>query len=471
MRVRTFLGILLAVVAAIAVSYISNLNAESLADRFAVTPEFSISLGWALILCFLVGFLPTVTVLLVQTLRRDLASRRARRLEREGKSLDHSFRRAVDFLSDGLRGKAAAELEAVLAARPEDFSTLLGYGEVLRSQGRAEEALEIHRRASVLYPRSVAVLYQLAEDYSARGESEVAEQVLERILRDFSGQGLLALRRKRNHLLSQMDWREAVRVQERIGALIAEAGDVSEVEKEVVVRIGLAYQRAVSALSDNRTDEASRLLDEILAEEPRFVPALILQGEVELERDGAETSVAAVARWRRGFEVTGSPVFLLRIEDHFIERQQPLEAISTLHALRDVGESDLLPRFFLGRLYYRLEMHDEAYKALKTLSEDLDASPSYHYLMGKVRQRRGEGDLAMRSYLACAERAGATGAQFVCRACDTRTPDWRDRCEKCGSWNSVELSLADEAVSAAELGLNLPPAQAIYDREPQPKES
>lgn len=468
MRVRTFLGVLLALVAVVAVSYIANLNSESLNDRLAVTPSRSISLAWALIACFLAGFLPVVSVLLVQTLRRDLASRRSRRLEREAKSLDHSYRRAIDYQQDGLRGKAVTEFEGLLAARPEDFSTLLGYGEVLRSQGRADEALEIHRRASVLYPRSVAVLYQLAEDYLARGETEVAEQVLERILRDFPGQGLRALRRRRNHLLSRMDWREAVRVQEKILALMAEVGDVSEAEKEAVVRTGLTYQRAVTALSDGRIDEAGRLLEEILADEPRFVPALILEGEVELEREGPD---AAVEKWRRGFEITGSPVFLLRIEDHFIEREQPLEAISTLHALRAVGETDLLPRFFLGRLYHRLEMHDEAFKVLEGLSEELDASPSFHFLMGKVLQRRGELDRAMRSYRACAQSAGAGGGRFVCRACDAQTSDWRDRCEDCGSWNSVELDFAEEAVSAAELGLKLPPAQAIYGRDVKQQES
>ncbi len=467
MRVRTFLGVLLAVVAAIAVAYISNLNTESLAIRFALTPTVSVSLGWALIVCFLLGFLPTVSVLLAQTLKKDLASRRARRLEREAKSLDRSFRRAVDYQCDGLWGKASAELEGLLAERPEDFSTLLRYGEVLRSRGRAEEALKIHRRASVLYPRSVAVLYQLADDYAARGDNEVAEQVLERILRDFPGQGLRGLRRKRNELLSRLDWRDAMRAQEKIGALIAEAGDVSELEKEVAVRTGLTYQRAVTLLKEDRTEEATELLDELLDEEPRFVPALILKGEVELVQDDPD---AAVAAWRRGFEAIGSPVFLMRIEDHFIERQQPLEAISTLHALRDVGESDVLPRFFLGRLYHRLEMHDEAFKALESLSEELEGSRSFHFLMGKVQQRRGELDLAMKSYLECAQRAGAGEGEFVCRACGAHSSDWRDRCQECGSWNSVELDFAEEAFSADELGVRLAPAQSIYDRDWHPRD-
>lgn len=459
MRFRTFLGVLLAVVAAVAVSYISNLNSGLLTERFAVTPARSVSLATALVAAFLFGFLPTVAALLTQTLKKDLAARRNRRKEREASRVDQSFRRAVDYQSDGLWGKASSELESLLGERPEDFGALLRYGEVLRNQGRTDEAVEVHRRAAVLYPRSVAVAYELAADYEARGEQEVAEQIRDRILRDFPGQGLRFLRRRRAELLSALDWSEAQRTQEKIETLIGESGDSGELAREEAVRNGLRYQQAVARLEQDRSDEADELLDEILEAEPRFVPALILKGEVERVRDRPD---AAVAVWRRGFEETGSPVFLMRIEDHFIENQEPLEAISTLHALREVGDSDLLVRFFLGRLYYRLEMHDEAYKALESLSEELEDSPSFHYLMGRCHQRRGEVDSAMESYLKSMQKSGRPVGEFVCRACGEHTSDWRDRCATCGSWSSVELDFSVEAFSADELGVRLAPAQAIY---------
>ena len=37
-------------------------------------------------------------------------------------------------------------------------------------------------------------------------------------------------------------------------------------------------------------------------------------------------------------------------------------------------DNDLLLRFFLGRLYYRLEMHDEALKILESIGERLAVS-------------------------------------------------------------------------------------------------
>ena len=152
MRLRTFLGVLFALVVVVAVSYLSNQNFELLNQRFALSatrtaPVYAVFIG-----AFLLGFLPAVGVLLTQTLRQELAQRRQRKIDREAKSREGSFRRAVDYRLDGQWARAAAELENCLIDRPEDFSTLLQYGEALRHIGRPDEALEVHRRASVPLP-------------------------------------------------------------------------------------------------------------------------------------------------------------------------------------------------------------------------------------------------------------------------------------------------------------------------------
>jgi predicted Zn-dependent protease len=462
MRVRTFLGVLLALVAVVVVSCLYNLNLALLTSTFALSSARAVPLYFVVLAVFLLGFIPTVSVLLAQTLRRDLAERRARRRSREARSLEGSFRRALDYRADDQWERAALELEGVLADRPEDFSALLLYGDVLRRRGRSEEALEVHRRASVLYPRSVAVLYQLADDYEAHGEPDVARQIRDRILRDFSGLGLRILRVRRNKALSVSDWKQASAFQERIETLIRENESAAELVEEGSVEMGLNYQKAIRDLEGDRLEEAKGRLDEILDQEPRFVPALILRGEAELLR---RNEPGAVDAWRHGFELTGSPVFLQRIEDHFIERENPLEAIETLHGLISSSENGVLPRFFLGRLYYRLEMHEDALKVLEALPEEVSSSPTYHFLLGRIHQRRGEAAKAVESYVACIQEAGITAAEFTCVACGSSYPDWRDRCEDCGSWNSVELDFELEGFSAEELGLRGAPIRAI--REPE----
>ena len=462
MRLRTFLGILFALFVVIAVAYLSSLNLDLLRGRFAVSESRTLPIYGVLVVVFLLGFLPAVSVLLTQTLKQELAQRRQRKQSREDKSRQGSYRRAIDFRKDGQYGKAAVELEGCLSERPEEFSSLLHYGEVLRRDGRADEALEVHRRASVLYPRSVAVLYELIADYEARGEGEVAEQIRDRILREFPGLGLAELRRRRDRALADRDWRGSARLQEKIDTLLAESGERSTVEESDPLRLGLAYERAVADFEADRCDEARRGLDRVLEADPEFIPALVLRGEIELLENDAG---AAVERWRQAFEKTGNTIFLLRIEDHFIEREQPLEAIETLHRVIAATKSDLVPRFFLGRLYYRLEMLDEAMRVLAPLVERVESSPTLYYLLARIHQRRGEMGQAVDAYQACVQQAGLAAVGFLCRDCGASYAEWTDRCDRCGSWSSIELRFDARFESAEEPGLDRLPRRAVYDRE------
>jgi lipopolysaccharide biosynthesis regulator YciM len=418
--------------------------------RFFLTADASIPVYGALLAVFLAGLLPPATLLLVRSLRQDLSRRRERRRLREAESLEQRYRRAVDFQTDGQWAKAASELEILLTERPEDYATLLRYGEVLRRQGKKQEALEVHRRASVLYPQAVALLYQLAEDYQALGEEQVAHEIRNRILRDFPGQGLQVMRRRRDRAMDAGDWEEAVRWHDRVEQLLRDTGDAAALDREAGTALGLTYQRGVALLEQDRPAEGAEVFRRILESEPRFIPAGIMRGEAELLRDD---EAAALAAWQEGFRVTGSPVFLKRIEDYFIEVEDPARVIEILRRLIAESDNDLLPRFFLGRLYYRLEMHDEALKMLRGVGERLDPSPTYHYLLGRLRQRRGDLAGAVDDYLVCLKGLGVSHATFVCRNCGLQLAEWHDRCDRCGSWSSVDFDLEEEQLSPEELGL------------------
>ncbi len=463
MRLRSFIGILFGLAVVVVASFLTQQNRELIQERVHFGEGTTFSLWLVVLGVFLLGLLPPLIALLAGSVRRDLALRGERRQQRDAESLDRSFNRAVDFQADGQWARAAAELEAVLAGRPEDFSSLVRYGEVLRRLGRVDEALDVHRRASACFPRSVAVLYQLTEDYEVRGEAEVAREIRNRVLREFPGLGLDVLRRRRNAALGGRQWAIAADLQERIDTLLAEArGETGgpalvEAKHEVGVRRGLDYQRGVAALEDDRIEEAIERFERLLAQESRFIPAAIMLGEAELVRDHGEKALEV---WLRGYAETGSPIFLQRIEDYFIKSNQPRRAIETLRRLIAEADHGLLLRFFLGRLYYRLEMHDDALKVLEGLSEPLAVSPTFHFLIGRIRQRRGENTAALAAFQTCAQCVGVPEVQFQCKVCRTTSSEWSDRCAACGSWNSMELRL-EEALSAEELGLRESPAWVI----------
>jgi predicted Zn-dependent protease len=460
MKIRTLAGVLLTLVAIVLVSFLVRENQDLLSHRLTLGESASISLAAALIGVFLLGLLPPVTVLVVQLLQRELDARRDRRLSREAESRQGSFRRALDYKADGQWGKAASELQSVLADKPEDFAALLHYGEVLRRQGQTAEALDVHRKASVLYPQSVALLYELAEDYTAMGDDEVGREIRNRILRDFAGVGLGVQRRRRDQAIAERDWLEAGRLQEAIDATLRENADEEELARERRVRMGLAYQRGVHLVDEERFEEAKQIFRGLLTEEPLFIPASIMLGETALLQGSAE---AALAEWRRGYAATGSPVFLQRIEDHFIERARPVEAIQTLHELIATADNDLLPRFYLGRLYYRLEMLDEALRQLSSIAERVAVSPTFHKLLARIHERRGNLQRAAQSYMAALEQAGLASTEYACTACGEGHAAWSDRCEQCGAWSSLELAFEEERLTAAELGVRERPVWTVVE--------
>ncbi|MCB9378591.1 MAG: tetratricopeptide repeat protein [Holophagales bacterium] len=450
MRIRSFLGLLFATAVAIYAAVLHHYNRDLFHQPIHLSGATTVPLWGALLAIFLAGFLPTGITLVIDTLRRDLARRRSRRRRREAESLDATLRRAVDLAADGQPARAVAELESYLAARPEDFQGLLHYGEVLRQLGRVDEAIEVHRRAVAHHPQSAALLYGLAEDYVAAGDAEGAREIEGRLLRELSGMGLGVLKSRRAEAIAKRDWPTATELHERASRLVAEGGAAAALARESDLAQGLDYQRGVLRLEQDRVEEATDLFRKLLAREPRFIPARIMLGEAELVAGREE---AALVTWRSGYRETGSPVFLHRIEDYLIEVEQPARAIETLRQLIAEAENDLLPRFYLGRLYYRLEMHDEALKQLAAVEERIRSSPTFHYLVARIHERRGDLARAIESYSRCVRQLGLGSAEYACRACGARSADWRDACAACGSWNAVELAFEEEKLSAEALGV------------------
>ncbi|MDY7094565.1 MAG: tetratricopeptide repeat protein [Acidobacteriota bacterium] len=467
MKVRTFFGILIGALLLVGAIHLAQLNAELLRSPVHLGADLSIPLYTLLLAIFLASFVPIATLLLIDSLRRDLALRSERRAARHDESLDRAFQRAVDYQTDHQWRRAAEELEAVLAERPQAFQVLLRYGEVLRQAGRVDEAVDQHLRASVLYPQSVAVFYRLAEDYEAQGQSQVAAEIRNRLLREFPGLGLRVLRRRRNEAMEAGRWQEAGELQERIEQLLGPLSPDLDAEEEV--RLGLEYQRGVGCLEEDRYDEAAEIFEQLLDREPRFIPAAIMLGEA---RRFSEDPDGAMAVWSRGFRHTGSPVFLQRLEDFFIDRAEPARAIETLWSLIGDSRNELLPRFFLGRLYYRLEMHREALKVLDSVRERIGASPTFHFLLARIHQRLGELPSALEEHLTSARLSGLSTSEYRCSRCSASYAEWQDRCSRCGAWSSVELDFEEERLSAEELGVQPSPVWGGYHQEaPQDEEA
>jgi tetratricopeptide (TPR) repeat protein len=171
-----------------------------------------------------------------------------------------------------------------------------------------------------------------------------------------------------------------------------------------------------------------------------------------------------VEAWEEGYQATGHPIFLTTIEDHFLKEEQPRKAIEALKGAVWRSKKDVLPRFFLGKLYFRLEMLDEALGEFSRLKNRVAYFPALHYHLAKILERHGNYREAIRELEILLVQAEALKVEYVCTTCSKRFPSWSERCERCGEWNSIVVDFREER-GVEELGLPSAPVYTVDGQE------
>ncbi len=457
MQVRTFLGILagLALVSLLAV--LGARNEDLLEAPFRVTPTVSVPLWAALAAAFLGGLL----TFLVSFLLRGSANlvQRWRQLQghRAGRAARDQYSRGVDAVLEGREEKALEHFRTVLAQNPDHFDALVKIGAVLRSLKRLPEAVEMHKAAHRLRQEDLEPLYELVKDYEAQHEIGKAKVVLNRIVELRPRRALSAYRKLRKLAMQEGDWERACQLQELVEQRVGK--DSEKLAAEARYAVGIRYEMASRAASEGRQKEALGALRRILRDHPDFAPAHLRVGEI---LRGLGSADEAIQTWTAGFEQTGSPAFLVRLEEHFLREEHPEGAIEALQnaVVRSPRKKDGLARLFLAKLYLRLEMIDEAHRELRTLAARADSSPTLHAFLGFVLERRGQHREAAAEYRRVVQDMDCMRLLYRCQVCEERYAGWSERCGTCGEWNEIALDFGEDP-TLEEMGLS---ARPVYSR-------
>jgi len=452
MNVRTFLIIVLGflVVTALAVALLNNL--ALLEQPFEITADRSVPIWGVVVAAFLLGLMLSIFISILQDSRRALGHLRSWWGARTRRANEERYRRGIEALLGGDHERALAAFSEVLAHDPDHFDALMVSGDALRGVGRHEEAVERHRRARRLRSEDLRPLYSLASDYEDSEQYPQARLALAKIVELEPKKSVSALRRLRMILMKAEDWEGALKYQERIEAL-TEKKAPHQMESERRYGVGIRYQIAAKQASRNQAREAVGSLRKVLRVAPDFVPAHLRLGEIQRHEESPD---AAVETWREGFRATRSPILLTAMENHFLEMEDPQVAIDTFRDLIHDAPDDVMPRFFLGKLFLRLEMIDEAYGEFEKLRRRMGSSPALHFYMGKTLDRRRDFTGAAAEFERALDQADLLRLQYECTRCAAKHRQWVDRCENCGEWNTVAIDLKEDR-PVEELGLSPTP--------------
>jgi lipopolysaccharide biosynthesis regulator YciM len=446
MKIRTFLIIAFLLAGLLVVASILVANHEVLSQEIQLWRGLSIKVGYTLLLFFLAGGATVLLAKLFEELGFMIERWRFRKASRKMEEIEEEYSRGLVAVLEGREEEALGHFRAVLERDSRHFNTLLKLGEVLRNQEKYAAAIEYHRKAHHLKDDDTRPLYALVEDYEAKGDMDRARVVLGKII-GINKHSIAAWRKLRSLHMKEAHWEKALEAHQRVEKLSHPADPKNASDRRV--RTGIQYEIAVDKLRAGKPRDAIAVLRRLLKENKQFIPAHVKLGEALCKQD---QEAEAIQVWYDGFEATSSPIFLKSLEDHYLQREQPLAAIEALKSCIAKASKDTLARFYLGKLYFRLEMLDDAFTVLASLQERATYAPTLHYLLGRIHERRGNHREASAGYRKVIKETELVQLEYRCRACGETIVEWTERCSGCGEWNTVEVNFREE-LPLEELGL------------------
>jgi len=316
-------------------------------------------------------------------------------------------------------------------ATPEAVEALLARGASARQAGQLDEAIQHHTAALDVDEGHLGALFALAEDYQAAGQPAMVREHLRRILSRRPGEPR-ALTWLRDLTAAEGRWEEAKGIQEQ---LLRRAATPEARMPENALLSGIRYEAGKVAVAEGRTRDARRLFQEVIRDDPAFVPGYLGLGEA-LQKLGKRRE--AVQVWAEGLQRTSALPLLRRLEQNEREAGHPGEMIQlALAALARVPDDPTLT-FYLGQVYLDLSMLDEATEQFERLAALAPEIGTFHAYLGSLLERRGKLTEALVEYRQALKIRGVFDLPHRCGECGNRFPGWVDRCERCGRWNSIQ---------------------------------
>lgn len=409
-----------------------------------------IKLQSLILLTFLLGFFLNVLYTGITEAVRLVKGLNASADSRLVKRISERVQDARDLVAHGLNREAKDVLDGILEQRKDHLPARLLLGEVLLKIGDAEGAVKHYEALCLDAPEQMEAHYQLAEALMATRHAAAAAALLTKLASEHPKKALRAWRRLRTLHVEAQNWEAALEAHKKLQSLFA----VELTQGERAQGAALGYQVGMLKVEADQFKEAAQAFQQVLKEDPDFVPAYLALGRCMVLQD---QEAQGLEIWLEGFRRTGEGTFLQEIEDYFIQSGRPEDGLSLMRRVSATSKHATTAKFFLGKMLYRLEILDEALDLFQEVRSQVVYSPILFFFMAKIHSRRGRSDAALNEYRQLLRNLGVLKLRFECSVCGHRTQDYVDRCETCGSWNSShflfkESDLPEGPVRGAETG-------------------
>lgn len=435
-----FIGILFIVIIVVAVAFVLglfaflNVEPTNVTMPYPISETYEISKIGLILVSSALGALAVLVIFVVRDTARFMYSYQYQRKQKRVEKIASLYAKAVNAILADNEAEARDALMSVIKQEPQHTDALLRLGNLDELEGKTDSAIEHYSRALSSSRNNVEALFSLEEVMRKKSRWREALANVEKIL-DIDPDNLAALYRKRFLLERENKWDEIINLQKTI---VKFETDTQKKQIESDNMLGFRYELGRDSLEKGEYERADSIFRSIVRDsQDKFVPAHLGVAETLLQQNDSE---GAVQYLEEAYSKTSSQIILARLEDMVISIGEPSRLIRTyINAIGRTPQSEQL-RFFLGKLYFRLEMVEDAFETLN--SQDLaDLFPEVHKLLGELYMRRDQCAKAVDHFKKTMELGKVYRVPYCCSVCAFSAQDWSGRCPSCGNWNTFRFTL------------------------------
>jgi tetratricopeptide (TPR) repeat protein len=361
--------------------------------------------------------------------------------------------RAYDLRGD--REKAIENLNRIIRKNPDTEEPYMFLSDIYISMKEFDNAIEVLDLAETNLGKRESILLKRAKVRLTTKDTQKIENELKEVLKTNEA-NLEALTILRDYYISRKKWDDAYETEKKIKKFIKTDDENREFLGIRCEKIRVLFANKFEISSNDIIKE----LKEIISEDKRFIPAYVLLAEA-YKRTGKLNEAGRV--YGRGYSKTGHIIFLLKMEDLYIDRGNPEVILKIYRRILDISTKNYLIEFLYARLCLRLEMIDEAIDMLNTLLAEGADFKGLHKAMAEAYIHRGQMEKAVEEFRR-AFPAEHVYIPFICDNCKSKKVEWSDFCDTCNSWNTINVKKEDFLYTeATEL-------KALYEGEAWDKE-
>lgn len=387
-----------------------------------------------------IGVLASFIFVVVRDTRKYVDNWQYQKRQKKEAKVQELYSKALNNLyAHHNQDDAKALLQEVLSEEPAHLNSLLQLGDIALAEEDFQKAREYYHKAWEMSPKGFEGLFALERLMEKMGRWTDALRYIEEIL-DIDDGNLSALYKKRDVLEKQDKWDEIIFVQK---AILKNERAEKDKNRERRNLVGYKYEYGRHSLENGELEKAKKAFRTVLRLEKDFVPAILGLAEVLLREGEAEEAINLL---EKSYEQSSSMIILSRLEDLLINVGEPARLIRTYKNSLSKNAQDPVIRFFLGKLYYRLEMIDDAFEILSSIDTGGSVYPELYQLMGNLFMKRNQMDRAAYEFKKALDiNKPPFIISYRCDNCGNITSEWAGRCSNCKQWSTLKFNLGNSS--------------------------